>query len=100
MKRKAALVFSAAALVGCLWSFIGIERMVGDHEVGVSWGLFIKHRPTVRSFYSNPAQHGLDFVPFADLSPVEQKRFVEFCSVRFGVEDPSSCGAMVAARGF
>jgi len=99
MKHKAAFVISAAALVGCLWPFVGIERIVGDHEVGVSWEPFIKHRPSVRSLYSNPAQHGLDFVPFEDLSPVEQKRFVEFCSVRFGIQAPSSCGATIAARG-
>lgn len=98
---KAMLVKGGVAVVlaGILWAFGGVERMVGDHEVGVSWEPFVKHRPSLQVRFTNPAQKGLEIVPFDSLSPAEQVEFIEFCSTRFGVADAGHCHALVSDRG-
>lgn len=85
-------------LAGILWAFGGVERMVGDHEVGVSWEPFVKHRPSLQVRFMNPAQKGLEIVPFDALSPAEQAEFIEFCNIRFGVADVGRCHALVSDR--
>lgn len=98
---KAAVIkgLGAVGLVGALWAFVGVERLVGDHEVGVSWVLFLKHRPSLQVRFTNPAQKGLEIAPFESLSPAEQAAFVEFCGIRFGVRDTLRCYAFISDRG-
>lgn len=98
MTRKPFFYFSVALIAAMLWFFVGAERLVGDHEVGVSWGFFIKHRPVLRVLFSNPAQHGLDIVPFKELTSSEQQHFVEYCGIRFGLTDIGQCYSQIAAR--
>ena len=83
---------------GTLWAFVGVERIVGDHEVGVSWEPFIKHRPSLQVRFENPAQKGLELTPVGELSASERAAFIEFCDLRFGEADAASCYARVADR--
>lgn len=85
-------------LVVVLWVFVGVERIVGDHEMGVSWEPFLKHKPSLQMRFINPAQKGLEIVPLEALSPSEQGAFREFCAVRFGVADMSQCLAHISDR--
>jgi hypothetical protein len=72
--------------------------MVGDHEVGVVWEPFIKHRASLQIRFSDPSRHGLETVAFGDLNREEQIEFIEFCDIRYGVRDPKKCHALIAAR--
>lgn len=85
----AAIVFSA------IWAFVGVERIVSDHEKGITWELFIKHRPSLQVRFENPARKGLEIEPIENLSPAEQDAFIEFCTVRFGVMDTMQCRALI-----
>lgn len=95
--RGTALV-ALATLVAVAWGFTGVERLVGDHEVGVSWEPFIKHTPTWHIRFENPAQKGLDLVPLESLSVSERQRLAEFCEVRFGQTSPKRCYEQLTAR--
>ena len=94
------LLKSAAclAIAGLAWGFIGVERIVGDHEVGNDWTLFVKRRPSLRIRFDNPAQAGLDIVAPQDLSAARRAAFIDFCAVRFGITDVARCHALVVAR--
>lgn len=83
---------------GTVWAFVGVERMVGDHEIGVSWEPFIKHRPSLQVRFENPAQKGLELTPIDELSASERAAFIEFCGLRFGEADAARCYARVADR--
>lgn len=98
MKRRIVPVLIALPILAALWLFVGVERVVGDHEIGVTWEPFIKHHSDPRVFFENPAQHGLDIVPYEELSPAEQQRFVDYCNLRFGVSDPNQCHEALRAR--
>lgn len=100
MKRRLAWTGAAAAAVlGLAWAFVGAERIVGDHEAGVDWQLFVKQRPSLRLRFANPAQHGLELTPPAAMSAAERAVFVDFCAVRFGETDAGRCHALLAQRG-
>lgn len=88
----------AILVVGLAWCFLGVERVVGDHEVGVAWEPFVKHRPSLRMRFQNPAQHGLDIVPFDGLQRDDQHALIEFCAIRFGLTDVAKCYAILDAR--
>lgn len=83
---------------GTLWAFIGVERIVGDHEIGVSWEPFIKHRPSLQVRFENPAQKGLDLTLVGELSASERAAFIEYCDLRFGEVDAVRCYARIADR--
>jgi hypothetical protein len=97
---KAALIKTGVAVMvaGILWAFVGVERIVGDHEIGVSWEPFIKQRPSLQLRFENPAQKGLEIDPFEALSPAEQAAFNEFCAIRFGATDAAQCRALIGQR--
>lgn len=97
---KILLVKGALGVVatGMLWAFIGVERIVGDQEIGVSWEPFIKHRPFLQVQFENPAQKGLDLTPVDELSTSERAAFIQFCGLRFGEADADRCYARVADR--
>lgn len=88
----------ACIAVGLLWAFVGVERVVGDHEMGVSWEPFVKHQPSLQIRFTNPAQKGLELASFDSLSPREQTAFVEFCVIRFGEPDPAKCSTAISNR--
>jgi len=44
MNRKLFGAFFAACSSFLFWGFVGIERIVADHEMGIIWEPFIKHR--------------------------------------------------------
>lgn len=92
---KSRLAVVAAFFV---WPFIGIERIVGDHEMGIFWEPFFKHRPSLQFRFSNPAQKGLDIIPVDELSISERVEFKQYCEQRFGVAEPSDCYARLADR--
>jgi hypothetical protein len=94
MKTAIAVVIAVIA-----WTFLGVERIVGDHEIGVTWEPFVKHRPSLQIRFQDPGQKGLDIVPFNALSPADQAAFVEFCTIRFGSADVAQCRALITARG-
>jgi len=86
------------ALVLCCmaWPFVGLEQLVGDHEVGVVWTPFIKHRPSMQMLFTNPAQEGLDTLPFESLPSQRQAAFLAYCRVRFGLTSAQKCAVALA----
>jgi hypothetical protein len=98
MLRKPCLTLCIASLSFLVWPFVAIERLVGDHERGITWEVFLKHEATLQVRFTNPAQQGLEIVPFDHLSGEEQGRFMQFCAVRCGVTGPKQCYAKIAAR--
>lgn len=97
--RAVQLKAAVAVLVICtLWAFVGVERIAGDHEVGVSWETFIKHRPSTQLKFQNPAQKGLELIPFEALSLADQTAFIEFCAIRFGTTNTTQCRATILER--
>lgn len=98
MNRFIARSAIGMAITACLWAFVGVERIVGDHEVGVYWEPFIKHRPSSKIHFENPAQKGLDLTPIEELSDSERPAFAEFCELRFGEVDAKRCYARIADR--
>ena len=88
----------AAVVAVMLWAFVGVERIVGDHEAGISWETFIKHRPTLQVIFQNPAQKDLDIASFDTLSLAEQAAFIDYCTIRFGTPDAGQCRAIVIGR--
>jgi len=88
----------AVAAVVVLWLFVGIERIAGDHEIGVSSRLFIKHQPSLQFHFSNPAEIGLDIIPIEELSASEQVAFKHYCELRFGESEPAKCYARLTDR--
>jgi hypothetical protein len=97
-RRYLLLSLSLVSALGVVLPHIGVERQVGDHEMGVNWELFVKHRASLQWRFTNPAQHGLEVLPFDELTPDERKRFIDFCSIRFGNSDVSSCYKKLSAR--
>ena len=98
MKRsKNKLLVIAFLLVG-VFPFVGIERIIGDHEMGISWVLFFKHYPTLQLHYQNPAYIALETVPFQELSQSEQLEFIDYCTVRFGIKDVKQCNVVFSER--
>jgi hypothetical protein len=87
-------VVAAAAL----WAFVGVERIVSDHEIGVAWEPFIKHRPSLQVWFENPAQKGLELTPVVAMPASEHAAFIGFCELRFGEVDAVRCFARVAGR--
>jgi hypothetical protein len=63
MKSLLVKVALCVVAIGALWAFVGVERIVGDHEVGVSWEPFSKHRMSLQVRFENPAQKGLELPP-------------------------------------
>lgn len=98
MKNLLLKVGIGVVLIGGLWAFIGVERIVGDHEIGVSWEPFIKHRPSLQVRFDNPVQNGLELTPVGELSASERAAFVEFCNIRFGETDVARCYALITDR--
>lgn len=98
MKSLLVKVAICVVATGALGAFVGVERMVGDHEIGVSWEPFIKHRPSLQVRFENPAQKGLELTPIDELSASERAAFIEFCGLRFGEADAARCYARVADR--
>lgn len=70
---------------------MGFDRCVGDHEVGTSWQPFIKSKPSFKVRFHNPAQYILDFDPFDKLDSKRKQEFLEYCAIRYGMEDPYNC---------
>ncbi|WP_211465962.1 hypothetical protein [Collimonas silvisoli] len=85
------IILVAVPLVLVTWLFVGLDRYVGDHEVGSGWDPFIKHKPTTTMFYKNPAQFGLDMEPFKSLDEDDKKNLIEYCRVRYGTDDIKRC---------
>jgi len=85
-------LFVAVPLILVLgWLFVGLDQYVGDHEVGVQWDPFIKHRPSTTVLFQNPAQVGLDMVPFENLGENKKKSVIQYCRVRYGTDDIKRC---------
>lgn len=85
-----------AAGIGALWTFVGVERIVGDHELGVSWEVFIKHRPTLQLRFDNPAWKGLELVAINEFSTPQRAAFSSYCEIRFGEADLRLCHRRIA----
>ncbi|NQE50044.1 hypothetical protein RC52_16390 [Herbaspirillum rubrisubalbicans] len=98
MKGPIFKIAFAIAATAALSPFIGIERVVGDHEMGVTWEPFIKHRPSLQFRFFNPVQIGLDFIPLNQLSPPERAAFKLYCEVRFGEADAGMCYTKLRER--
>ncbi|WP_062114893.1 hypothetical protein [Collimonas pratensis] len=81
----------AIPVVVLAWLFVGLGRYAGDHEVASAWDPFIKHKPTITTFYKNPAQVGLDMVPIENLDASGKKSLIEYCQVRYGTDDIKHC---------
>lgn len=82
----------------CFRLFAGAEFLIGDHEIGSSWSMFIKHRPTWQFEFHNPAQHTLDIEPYDDLTIDEKAKLRDFCLIRFGLPDIDLCYAKMHER--
>lgn len=78
-------VVTACAAAGApLWRYyIGVQRIVtDDHERGVTWEPFVKHKRTWQYRFQNPAQPYLDAKELYDLTPAERADFRVFCEIR------------------
>lgn len=95
-RRTSFTIASLLLLSSCLW--VGIERYVGDHEIGKSWEPFLKSRPTFTLLFTNPAQQGLDRDAFDTLDAARQQAFQDYCAVRFGIADPHRCEKAIEGR--
>lgn len=94
--RKNYLLLSGSLLVLVMaWLFIGLDRYVGDHEVGTSWMPFFKSVPTTKVLFHNPAQHALDRQPFHSLDSDRQEQFMEYCRIRYGTRIAHDCEVLV-----
>lgn len=94
--RKNYLLLSGSLLVlVTAWLFIGLDRYVGDHEVGTSWMPFFKSVPTTKILFQNPAQHGLDREPFHSLASDRREQFMEYCRIRYGIRIAQDCEVQV-----
>jgi hypothetical protein len=98
ISRRTAVGSLAILIVAITWTLLGVERVVGDHEIGVSWEPFLKHTITWRFRFENPAQKGLDIVPLASLTVPEQRELTRFCEVRFGQSNLQQCHELLSAR--
>ncbi|MDR2155183.1 MAG: hypothetical protein LBE78_09195 [Burkholderiaceae bacterium] len=99
MKKALAIAAGTSVIISAVLYFtIGVERIVGDHEIGVSWEPFIKHRLSMQIRFTNPAQKGLELIPFEELSSSEQDAFMNFCDIRFGVNDTARCYDLISKR--
>lgn len=98
MKRSLLRTFLCVAAVVAVWLFIGIERLVGDHEIGVSYQPFIKHRPDWRLLFSDPTQVDLETISFKKLTAAGQRSVIEYCEIRFGLINVEECYLRVAGR--
>jgi len=94
-KRIAISVSIVVASVLASTPFVGFDQYVGDHEVGTSWDLFIKSKPTLRMLFKNPEQYALDFDPYETLGKDKQREFIEYCEIRWGASDPHVCEKIV-----
>lgn len=86
------------ALIGVTWANAGVERIAGDHELGPSWQGFVKHTPSARLIFENPAQRGLELAPLETMAPAERAAFADYCAIRFGVADTTECQALLRKR--
>ncbi|MBB5885529.1 hypothetical protein DYQ93_19420 [Xanthomonas sp. LMG 8992] len=80
------------------WLWIGFDKIVGDHEVGVLWEPFIKSEPTWTLYFDNPARRGLDIDAYVTLDARRRQDFVRYCRVRHGTSDVFLCEKIIAAR--
>jgi hypothetical protein len=92
--KMAAVILTG--LILCFW--VGIERIVNDHEVGVVWVPFVKKHPTLQLYFSNPTQKSLEIIDVERLSNSEKEKFVDFCKVRFGEKSISKCYKLLNHR--
>lgn len=93
-------VVTACAAAGApLWRYyIGVQRIVtDDHERGVTWEPFVKHKHTWQYRFQNPAQPYLDAKELYDLTPAERADFRKFCEIRYGVSDLEQCYRIMCA---
>lgn len=96
--RWISLGLLAVAVAVFFRMFVGSEYVENDHEIGSSWEPFLKHRPTFRYEFRNPAEQNLELVPFDTLSPDEQEQLRDYCEIRFGLKDIPQCYARMNAR--
>lgn len=85
-------------VLGVSWANVGVERIAGDHEVGDSWQSFVKHRPSPRLVFENPAARGLELTPVESMPPAERAAFLDYCDIRFGAADAAQCQALLRKR--
>lgn len=97
MQRRISITIASLLLLGS-WLWIGLDKYVGDHEVGSAWEPFLKSRPTWVLLFKNPAQQGLDRDAFDTLDAARQQAFRDYCAVRFGIEDPHRCEKVIEDR--
>jgi hypothetical protein len=84
--------------VALLWLFVGVERIVDDHEVGTSWQVFVKHRLSTRLIFENPAQQGVELIQYEALTRTDRASFIEYCDVRFGTRNAEQCRMALLGR--
>ncbi|MCT6721432.1 MULTISPECIES: hypothetical protein [unclassified Acidovorax] len=91
MTKKIAFFVGTLSLFLTAWLFVGLDRYVGDHEVGSAWNPFIKTTPTFQVLFRNPAQYTLDRDPYDSLDSTRKNQFSEYCGIRYGIHDPHRC---------
>lgn len=90
-KRLSVALSFSLFLVG--WLFCGIEEQ--PHDDGTRYDFFAKQEPRLRVIYRNPAVCGeCDVEPFSTLTASQQAAFVDFCRVRFGLDNVRACYAI------
>jgi hypothetical protein len=90
--------FLAVAIVILFRAYVGSEYVENDHEIGSDWEPFLKHRPTFRYEFRNPAERNLELVPFDKLLPDEQMQLRDYCEIRFGLKNIPQCYVRMDAR--
>ncbi len=70
-------------------SLFGIELFYEEHEtLGEP---FLKQRRTWQYEFHNPAVNGYGVIPQSELSPSTRAAFMEFCAVRYGIDNVELC---------
>lgn len=69
--------------------FYGIEVIPEEHRIDEE--PFLKHRRTWQYKFENPIVQGYEVTPQDKLFPSQKSAFMDFCQVRYGIDDIESC---------
>jgi len=90
-KHRYIIFFTISFYITVISLIIGIDRVANDHEIGVQYIDFFKHRLTFKVHYQNPAWKGLELIPHTNLKQEEQSQHLKYCEIRFGVSNIAEC---------
>lgn len=86
-------LFAAGAVAACAWLGLGWEQTSIDHED--RYLVFVKSHPSTKVIYrSYMGCDECDAPSYEKLAPGQRLEFADFCSAKYGFDDPRICDAM------